>query len=314
MLEPFRTSAKSSVVTFRSIDTLPDLGPADAGVCSLWTTAYALLHFTTSSQEILFSAGLGACVLPCWDNKLRRRGNLSLWIHAICNTPSVAEANRSVGGDADYFMPCVDRSIFHSQARPRRDPDDPFVLVCYGRPATPRNCFEAISEGLRKLKQWYGDRILIVMAGADWDPVDHGLGGVVHNLGLLPYTETGDTETGAVYRAADAGLVAMATRHPSYLPLEWMACGVAVVANRNPYTTWFLRDGDNCLLCEMNRSDIAAAVSRLIEDPSLRDRLAARGEADIESRHFDWEATCERIYQTMCRVVAAPPISAVGEE
>ena len=83
---------------------------------------------------------------------------------------------------------------------------------------------------MRTLKHRYGSRIEILSAGANWDPAECGLDGVVSNLGLLPYDETA-----ALYRAADAGLIAMATRHPSYLPLEWMACGAAVVANRIPH-------------------------------------------------------------------------------
>ena len=79
------------------------------------------------------------------------------------------------------------------------------------------------------------------MAGAEWDPGAYGLGGVVRHLGLLPYEDTG-----ALYRACDAGLVAMATRHPSYLPFELMASGAVVVTNLE------VPIPDGC--CEMGRT------------------------------------------------------------
>jgi glycosyltransferase involved in cell wall biosynthesis len=155
---------------------------------------------------------------------------------------------------------------------------------------------------LRLLKSRYGGRLEVVSAGADWSPKAYGLDGIVENLGLLPYARTG-----ALYRAVDAGLIMMATRHPSYLPLELMACGAAVVTNRNPFTTWLLRDGENCALCEMTRSDIADAVGRLIDQPSLRERLVAGAESDIGSYYSNWDASCERIFAIM-RDVAETPV------
>lgn len=37
------------------------------------------------------------------------------------------------------------------------------------------------------------------------------------------------------------------SRHPSYLPLELMACGAAVVAFDSQDFSWLLRSGENCL-------------------------------------------------------------------
>src|ERR1035441_8673683 len=78
----------------------------------------------------------------------------------------------------------------------------------------------------------------------------------------------------------------MKTRHPSYLPLELMACGAAVVTNRNPYTGWLLRDGENCVLAETSPSALAeslfahferihVAALQLLLGPPLNGREAA---------------------------------------
>ena len=69
----------------------------------------------------------------------------------------------------------------------------------------------------------------------------------------------------------------MLTRHPSYQPLEFMASGMATVSNRNPHTAWLLRHEENALLADPLPALVAEQVARLVEDPGLRERLAAAG-------------------------------------
>ena len=148
-------------------------------------------------------------------------------------------------------------------------------------------------EALKRLKRRLGEEISIVTAGAEWRPAEYGAEGVIRNLGVLGYRETG-----ALYRACDAGLVAMETRHPSYLPLELMACGATVVTNRNPDTSWLLRDRENCVLSEMSPSALAESLEETLRDTALRARLA-EASADVVARYSDWAAQTEKIYQFM---------------
>jgi glycosyltransferase involved in cell wall biosynthesis len=285
------------LATFEGGEVPAQLGHFDAAVCTLWTTAYPLLSMRGVRRKFYFLQDWEALFYPAGTISSAVETTYRFGFHGICNTPSLAESYRAFGGQADFFLPAVDPAVFHANGRQLRALNEPFVLVCYARPGTPRNCFEALSEGLRLLKQRYGDRIEIVSAGSGWNTAQFELSGVLRNLGLLPYAETG-----ALYRIADAGLVAMATRHPSYLPFELMACGAAVVTTRNPYTSWLLRDGENCLLCEMTRSDITDTVSRLIEDSTLRDKIANSGRSDMEARHQNWTATLKGIHDSMAQI------------
>ena len=287
-------AAAATVDILASPDVLLDLEGTDAGVATLWTTAYALLRQRGIRRKFYFVQDWEPLFYPGGTASAAAEATYRFGFYGICNTPALAESYRALGGHAEFFLPAVDPAIFHARGRARRRAEDPFLLFCYARPGTPRNGFETVAEALHLLKFRYGHRLQVISAGAEWLPEAHGLGGVVENLGLLPYARTG-----AVYRAVDAGLVAMATRHPSYLPFELMACGAAVVTNRNPYTSWLLRDGENSMLCEMTRSDITAAVGRLIEDSSLRGALAERAETEIVAQYSDWEASCERIFTIM---------------
>jgi glycosyltransferase involved in cell wall biosynthesis len=266
---------------------------------TLWTTAFPLLRLRGVRRKCYF--------LQDWEPLFYPAGTLSgiveatyrFGFHAICNTPSLAESYRAMGGTADYFLPAVDTKIFNASGRVARRSADPFLIFCYGRPTIPRNCFEVLAEGLSVVKRKYGDEVEIVFAGGEWDPADYGLGGLVRNMGLLSYAGTGQ-----LYRSVDAGLVAMATRHPSYLPFELMASGAAVVTTRNVHTSWLLQDQENCLLCETSRSDIARAISLLIEQPAVRDRIAQAGQDLVARDHADWDESCRRIAACI-RTVAA---------
>jgi len=137
-----------------------------------------------------------------------------------------------------------------------------------------------------------GDRIQILTAGAPWSPADYGLKGVVENLGLLGYSATG-----ALYRTCDAGLVMMMTRHPSYLPMELMACGALVITNENRYTRWLLEHEQNCLLSDTSPSAVAEAVERGLLDKCLRERVARQAAEQVRARYSEWDREAEKIYQ-----------------
>jgi glycosyltransferase involved in cell wall biosynthesis len=211
----------------------------------------------------------------------------------ICNTPSLLERYVARGGEGAFFVPCIDPAVFHAQGRVE-DMGGPFTLFCYGRPHHPRNGFELLAATVRRLKERLGDRIRIVTAGDDWDPHAYGLDGVVHNVGLLNYRSTG-----ALYRACDAGLVLMMTRHPSYLPMELMACGALVVTNENPDTRWLVKDEENCLLAAPTPASVAERVESGLTDEARRRRIVARASEMVASEYSDWEKPIEEMYTYM---------------
>jgi cellulose synthase/poly-beta-1,6-N-acetylglucosamine synthase-like glycosyltransferase/glycosyltransferase involved in cell wall biosynthesis len=277
-------------------------GPVDAMISTLWPTAFPALRAKQVRRKFYF--------LQDWEPLLYPAGSISAMVeaayrfgfHAICNTPTLAESYRALGGTAEHFMPSVDPKVFRPRRQSHPERSGPFRLFCYTRPATPRNGFETLAVALRELKRRHGEGIDVVTAGADWQPQTYGLEGVVRHLGVLPYEDTG-----ALYRACDAGLVAMATQHPSYLPFEFMASGTAVITNRNAHTAWLLRDGENAALCELAHSDIVRAVEVVMYDMIFRNRIVQGGYETIRNGHADWSATCAAIYNSVDRVCRGVP-------
>jgi O-antigen biosynthesis protein len=288
----FPSLADSDVRVLDSESHLNDLPASDAAMATLWTTAYWLLKFRNTHRKYYFIQDYEPLFYPAGSTSALVEATYGFGFTGICNTASLRDIYVAQGGSAEYFDPSIDPAVFYQRST-KNGPSGPFQLFCYARPGHPRNCFELLMESLKRLKQRMGDKVSIVTAGAAFHPSAYRMEGVIRNLGLLGYRETG-----ALYRSCHAGLVAMKTRHPSYLPLELMACGAAVVTNRNPATAWLLRDGENCVLAEISPSALAESLEEVLRSAELRSRLAEAGAA-CATRYSDWASQAEKIYAFM---------------
>ena len=86
--------------------------------------------------------------------------------------------------------------------------------------------------------------------------------------------------------------------------LEAMAANVAVVASDIPGCRVLVQEGRTGLLSPVGDAPaFAAAITRIIDDPELRSRLAAAGNALVESEFS--AAIMARRYQELYRAVTA---------
>jgi hypothetical protein len=278
-----------------------DFIDVDAAVATLWVTCYALLRLTKIQHRYYFMQDFEPLFYPAGSTYALAEATYRLGFHGICNTFPLRQLYEQQGGTADHFLPAIDPGVFHRRGRPKRSSGEPFLLFNYSRPGHPRNCFEVISEGLRELKRRLKNRVKIITAGAEWDPNVYGLSGVVEHLGLLSYQDTGK-----LYRSIDAGVVAMATSHPSYIPFELMACGALVFTNRNVHTSWLLKDGDNCKLFELTKSAIADTIEQTLIDDDALDVITNRAARLIDDEFSNWDKSCETISTAILKTRTGP--------
>jgi glycosyltransferase involved in cell wall biosynthesis len=275
--------------------------PADACVATLWSTAYYVLKFTQTKRKFYFLQDFEPMFYPAGSTSAQVEASYRFGFYALTNTVSLARHyQQDYGGDATFFTPCVDTSMFYPPTKRASGPDAPFRVFFYARPSHWRNGFELGAIALRKLKERLGQRVQIISAGQQWDPREYGLEGVVENLGLLSYQQTAE-----LYRTCDIGLAMMFTRHPSYLPFEFMASGCMVVSNLNHETSWLLKDGENCLLSVPSASSIAATIARGLEDAQLRQQITERALRLVREQFADWDSQIEHVYAYMCDPQAA---------
>ena len=131
--------------------------------------------------------------------------------------------------------------------------------------------------------------------GPDLEPAralaaELGLGDRVAFSGYADYADVP-----AIYRAHDLFVSPTYAEGFSNTILEAMASGLAVLSCRSVGVVDCLRDGENGLLVEAGNVDAqAAALTRLIAEPALRERLAAAALAEC-GRVYSWHAVGRQI-------------------
>ena len=303
----FPALAGQPVESFQHLQQVKRFSASDAAIATLWGTAYALLHYNQTRRKFYFLQDYEPLFYPAGTISAQVEASYRFGFYGIANTPTLAElytqsfngtAAGTTAGTTISFTPCVDPHIFYPPAQPTVT--EPYTVFFYGRPGHPRNGFELGAQALRLLKQRLGKRIRILSAGDDWQPLRHDLHGVVENLGLLDYAATAQ-----LYRTCHAGLVMMFTRHPSYLPLELMACGSLVVSNYNPATTWLLKHQENCLLSEASATCLADTLQQGLLDHSFRQQITTQALSQVQASFRNWDFEMERIYQFMTGAIGA---------
>ena len=292
----FPALADSEIVFYGLQDraSLEAVPAADVSIATLWTTAYSVAHFPHTRRKFYLIQDFEPMFYPAGTQYALAEETYRLGLYGLCNTANLLRIYAGdYAGRGMSFTPAVDQSVFHANGRPYRPPDSPATVFIYARPGHWRNCWELAAPALEELKARLGDGVRIVAAGA-WAP-GAGAEDAVTRLGLLDYRATGE-----LYRRCDVGVALTLSKHPSYLPLELMACGVPVVAFDNPWGHWILRDGENSLLAKRTVDGLVDRLEKLCTEPALRERLSRQALADIAAGHSDWDKALAGIYPYLC--------------
>ena len=272
-----------------ALDSMP---PADVSIATQWHTAYLVANFPHTRRRFYLIQDFEPGFYPAGTNYALAEETYRLGLYGICNTEHMrALYERRYEGEGMSFMPAVDDTVFH--ARNREEREGPITVFTYARPGHWRNCWELASPALGELKRRLGQDVRIVTAGSWARPDDLGRG--IEHLGLLDYRDTGK-----LYRQCDLGLALTVSEHPSYLPLELLACGAPVVAFDNPAGDWIIQHEVNSIRCPRTIDGLAEGLERLATDDELRRRLSRRGLEDIAARHGDWQRALSGIYAYLC--------------
>ncbi len=273
------------VIDLDQINHVSDLPESDAAFCTYWTTAYSLVKYNkckakfylNQDHEPLFAAA--GSVFGLIEETYRFN------FIGLANSKGVGDKYKKYGNIVKYFTPAVDKTVYY----PKIKNESIKKVVFYGRPTNPRNGFVLGIEALKIVKAYFGDSVEIYSAGAEFDLNEYGLNGIITNLGLLDSID----KVADLYRQCDVGLVFMFTPHPSYQPLEYMACGCATVTNINESNLWLLKDKENAILSEPVISCVAENIINLLNDDRMRNNIIHNGIKTIQK--FDWDDVLEDI-------------------
>jgi glycosyltransferase involved in cell wall biosynthesis len=274
-------------VNINNIDTDIEMLPSsDLAICTLWTTAYLQVkynlctkkcYFTQDYEPNFYSAGSVYGVIEA---------TYRLGYDCIANTKGVYDKCIAHGGKGIYFEPGIDHDIFYQKTN--REKNKVTKIVFYGRPNNDRNGFTLGIEILKKIKEELKDDVEIISVGTEWDEKDFNLDGIVKNLGLLKSLKS----VADLYRECDFGLCFMFTPHPSYQPLEYMACGCIPIVNKNISNEWLLKDNYNCIVVE---PIIDLAVEKILNTLSSNKINITQQNLSKSIENFTWEKASKKI-------------------
>lgn len=261
-------------------DDTSALPHSDIAFCTLWTTAYLLLKYNLVHKKFYFMQDYEPLFYEAGSVYAAIEQTYRFQFSCIANTPGVGNKYLQYSKDVTYFYPGVDFEVFNTSIK--KTASDKCTVVFYGRPSNPRNCFSLGVLTLKALKRKMKDRVEIISVGAEWDVAEYGLENTIKNLGLLGSL----SEVAQLYRNADLGLVFMVTPHPSYQPLEYMACGCVVATNINESNTWLL-NSENSLQLEPIPEIAAQRMCDLLTDRIRLEKYRIEGCKTIEKYTWD---------------------------
>jgi glycosyltransferase involved in cell wall biosynthesis len=187
------------------------------------------------------------------------------------------------GAEAEVLVTPVDRRLFHPVSDAPRG-DKPRVLMLHHDYA-----WKGVADGIQAVAR-------ARHAGADFALVGFG---VKPPRQPLPYDEfhaDPPQETLARLYSGCAIYLCPSWDEGLGMPaMEAMACGAALVTYDNGGCRDYARDGETALVARRRDvDDLAAKLTRLVGDGTLRRRLAESGR-ELITRSFDWDGAIRRL-------------------
>ena len=273
--------SKGSMEVIGEIAKVP---ACNVALATTWQSAYYVRSFNHCEHKFYFMQDFESHFYAHGTASMQANNTYTFGFHGITGGDWNRQQFLSFGGFAEAYIASTDRNIFFPANEGGQVREAVSRIFFYGRPSTERRCFELGIEVLYLISLKYPD-IELVIAGLDMKQAPSFKCTMLGNLTLA--------KTGELYRSCDIG-IAFSGTNLSYLPGELMACGVPVISNNGPHVEWYCRHGENSLLVDPTPRSVLAAVTSLVEDKVLRQRLAVGG---IERAGLTtWEGEMDKIF------------------
>jgi glycosyltransferase involved in cell wall biosynthesis len=246
----------------------------------LWDQALATAEApgARSPARALMSDFFQKNILRRWERASMVEADVALFL-SRCDADEVVRRGWKPKADVAAVNPGVD-AFFGSPAPLAERQDVAFVGIFYHRKGS-----DVVARSMSNvLRARPGLRLSIFGAGVPAADVlaafDADVRGRVEVVGPLSSDEL-------ARRLASFAIFFFPTRYEGFgiVVIEAMRAGLAVVTTPTGAGVDVVRDGENGVVIPVgSAAAAAAAVLRLVDDPALRIRLAARGVADTEDR------------------------------
>jgi glycosyltransferase involved in cell wall biosynthesis len=269
------------------------LGPCDAVIATCWRTADTIVQDSRSLFRFRFFQDFEEGHYPA-GHRYHHRANRAyrLPIQPITLGATLAERLAARTGQVvDTLDLGIDSGVFHVGTAPADRGADLRVLF-YARPELRQRGY---ALGLAALTQFHArfPEAEIVLFGA----MEEHLGHV-----SFPYTCIGIPPREELAREMNRAHILLSlslSEKISWVPLQAMACGAAVVETDACGLREVMLEGAGCRIADANAESITECLIELATDSAARVALAEAGAREM-ARH-DWRVTIDQFEATLLR-------------
>jgi glycosyltransferase involved in cell wall biosynthesis len=279
--------------------------------------AHSHMHFTTnvcafarkfiSVPLVITNHGLMSQTAPKWLNDIFLptvgKWTFSAADMVICYTEEEKAIIVGLGIDPAKVRVIhngIDTSLFHPDAKKKRTGR----ILWVGR-YVPGKCVDDLVEAFALVSRTY-PHLLLQMVGEG--PLKGLIKEKVHRLGLDDRVEmcefVPNAKLPALYRSSDMFVLPSMTEGVPRTLLEAMACGVPVVCTNLPQLAPIL-EGCGLQVPVNNAKELAAAITRLVDDVQMADTLGEAGRAKVH-RDYSWEDTVQKTIMLYREILGSP--------
>jgi glycosyltransferase involved in cell wall biosynthesis len=267
--------------------------PSDIALATNWPTAYTVNNLTTTKCKAYFIQDFEPDFYDRSDPEYERaEQTYELPLKKITLGKYLQTLFSKRDRVAVPQIPfSLDLSIF-CNLRIRQQ--SPIRVLFFARPDLKRRAYPVGVEALRILAGACPE-VEIAFYGMS-EPED--LGFAYQNLGeLSPEQVTREMNRSHIH-------LSFSLTNISWVPFEAMACGCSVVEAKVPsIEAWTEDETESCVLVEPNARAVADALIKLVRNPQMRDRVAARGEKYVAAISATWEESCEQLEKILLQAV-----------
>jgi len=273
------------------------IAPADATIATNWPTAFTVASHPSSLFRFYFVQDFEPEFYAADDPlyaKAEETYELPLQ-HVTIGTSLARRVSALTGKPCRSIDFSVDSEVFHVATPPAERPGPPRVLF-FARPGLPRRGYELGVAALRRVHERRPDVRVAFFGATDAELGDVGF--PVENLGVLSHPELA-----RAMNDAHVLLCFSLSANISWVPLQGMACGCAVVEADVPGVREMIADGRTCALAAPEPDAVAARVLELVSDDARRLALAEAAAESTRERSFASSAAqFESILRERCFV------------
>jgi glycosyltransferase involved in cell wall biosynthesis len=260
--------------------------PADVSIATNWPTAFTVAQLPGSLFKFYFVQDFEP-EFYAEDDPLYRKAaaTYDLPLQIVTIGRSLARRMETWAARPTTWIDfAVDPTVFRMTTDPASR-GAPVRVLFFARPSLTRRGYGLGLAALRKLKRARPD-VRIAFFGA----TDEELGELdfpIENLGVLSHEQLA-----AEMNRSHVLLCFSLSANISWVPLQGMACGCAVVDADVPGVREMIADGETCRLAAPDPESVGDALLGLVDDAAERERLARAAAAEMQ--RGGWEASARQ--------------------